>query len=186
MMRFRRITTSDYIICQRQGDIYKDMAEQGTDMEWFSNAYLKSDFCKRAFDTIWSRFQWADSRESLDFIIPEISPVKENKQGFFNPDVAQWIGLTYRMLYIETKIPSAELCDIVSFDAMCGYYPGLHTLDEEMAIDMICEDFHLAFDEESLAEGKRIERMVDDGSIYPLLEEMEQQMREENEREGFY
>lgn len=103
----------------------------------------------------------------------------QNKQGFFDPDVVQWIGFTYRMLYIETKIPSAELCNIVSFDAMCGYYPGLHTLDEEMAIDIICENFNLAFDEESLAEGKRIERMVEDGSIYPLLEEMEQQMREE-------
>ena len=46
----------------------------------------------------------------------------------------------YRQLYIETEIPSAELVEKADFATMCRYYPGLHTIDEEMATDIICEN----------------------------------------------
>lgn len=156
-MIIRRITAVDYDICKTQGSIYKQMAWDGYDMKEFSNLYLHSDFCERAFDTIYSRFQIADRLECLDFIMPEISPVPKNKNGYFDVDVAYWIGFFYRQLYIETKVPSKELADLISFETMCGYYPGLHTVDEEMAIDIVCENYGLKIDMESISENKKLE-----------------------------
>ena len=131
----------EYGICKNQARLYRFVARKGVDMEWFSENYLRSSFCKRAFDTIYSRFQTADELECLDFIMPELGAPKMMENGYmFEPDVAEWIGFTYRQLYIETEIPSANLVEKADFATMCRYYPGLHTIDEEMATDIICEN----------------------------------------------
>lgn len=139
------IDSDDEVICKTQRDIYTYIAKQGYNMELFSNAFLSSDFCKRAFDTIYSRFQFADEKECLDFIIPEIKNygLRKLNNEYFDEDVAGWIGYTYRQLYIETNIFSAILCEKISFKTMVKYYAGLHTVDENMATDIICNDFHL-------------------------------------------
>lgn len=49
--------TIELSIYQNQGRLYQFVANLGYDMEDFSNAYLTSDFCKRAMDTTYSRFQ---------------------------------------------------------------------------------------------------------------------------------
>lgn len=159
----------DYKICQTQGRIYELIADNGYDVPLFSSLFLQSDFCRRSFDTIYSRFQLADELECMDFIIPEIQDrfpgIKSNPiytdggahiaddvpieyfrkypDTCFSPDVAYWIGFTYRQLYIETGTYSSELAERLSFGAMCRYYPGLHTVDEDMATDIICENFGL-------------------------------------------
>lgn len=131
----------EYGICQNQARLYEYVARKGFDMEWFSEEYLRSSFCKRAFDTVYSRFQTADEQECLDFIIPELKTIKMlDKEYMLDPDVAYWIGFTYRQLYIETEVPSSKLVEKVDFTTMCRYYPGLHTVDEEMATDIICEN----------------------------------------------
>ncbi len=151
------LTGVDYKICRTQGNLYEFLAKKGFDMELFSGLYLQSDFCRRAFDTIYSRFQLADELECLDFIVPELrgkfpefhsGQITEDydrvpeAESCFSPDVAYWIGFTYRQLYIETGINSRELSEKLPFDAMCRYYSGLHTVDEEMAVDIICENYH--------------------------------------------
>lgn len=131
----------EYGICKTQARLYRYVAQKGFDMEWFSENYLRSSFCKRAFDTTYSRFQTADELECLDFILPELGTIKMLDDAYmFHPDVAEWIGFTYRQLYIETEIPSSELVKKINFATMCRYYPGLHTVDEEMATDIICEN----------------------------------------------
>ena len=40
----------------------------------------------------------------------------------------------YRYLFISTGIMSAELVQKVTYDVMLVYYPGLHTIDEDMVI----------------------------------------------------
>ena len=40
---------------------------------------------------------------------------------------------------------------------MCGYYLGLHTVDEEIAIDIVCENYGLKIDMESISENKKLE-----------------------------
>lgn len=45
------MTGINYDICYTQQRIYKYMCQQGYDMKTFSDAYLRSDFCRRAMDT---------------------------------------------------------------------------------------------------------------------------------------
>ena len=139
------MTHVEYEICDNQGRLYEYMAHAGYDIQIFSDLYLGSDFCRRAFDTTYSRFQYADEPECLDFLMPEIGErcTRTISGTMFSPDVAKWIGFAYRHLYIATGIPSTELKELVPFSSMCRYYPGLHTVDEEMAIDIICKDHGL-------------------------------------------
>lgn len=134
------------MICRTQADIFVYMSKLGYNMEIFSTAYMNSEWTRRAMDTKYSRFQIREPEECLDFILPEIENLltKYSDDIIFNPDIAEWIGFTYRQLYIETQIPSEKLIKIISFRAMCAYYPGLHTVDEEMATDIICENYELS------------------------------------------
>lgn len=181
-MKYRRTTSVHYEICKTQAEMYREMAYRGYDIGDFSNAYLKSDFCKNAFDTDWSYYQLLGCRECLEALFIDMPVTKKNPQGFFDPDVAYWIGFTYRLLYIETKIPSSMLSDTVTFEAMCRYYPGLHTVDEEQSIDLICEDFGLSIDVDSLAKDKELEIMASTGTIHEHVEELRRQMEEHFEK----
>ena len=108
-MIIRRITAVDYDICKTQGSIYRQMAWDSYDMKEFSNLYLHSNFCERAFDTIYSRFQIADRLECLDFIMQEISPVPKNKDGYFDEDVAYWIGFFIGNYILKQKFQANSL-----------------------------------------------------------------------------
>jgi len=133
--------TVELSICQNQGRLYEFAANAGYDLECFSNAYLQSNFCKRAMDTVYSRFQLHDEQEILDFLLPEIKSkclVVEQKK--FNPDTAYWIGFTYRQLYYETGRTSKELAELFLFSDLCKSYSGLHTVDEEMATVILCNN----------------------------------------------
>ena len=142
MSKDSMLSDVDYEICCTQGRIYEYAANLGYDMELFSNEYLKSDFCRRAMDTDYSRFQFADEEECWDFIIPEIgSKLEKIDTGlYFDPDVAHWIGFTYRQICFDRKVCSKDLPDKISFETMCRYYPGLHTIDEDAAMDIIRKD----------------------------------------------
>lgn len=103
--------TVELKICQNQGRLYRFVANLGYNMKDFSNAYLASDFCKRAMDTTYSRFQMHDEQEILDFLMPEIQEKcsRMNENEMFNPKVAYWIEFTYRQLYYETELLSKDL-----------------------------------------------------------------------------
>ena len=61
-----------------------------------------------------------------------------------------------KSLVRRTEIPSKELIEKVPLSAMYGYYPGLHTVEENMQIDIICEDHKIR--QEKKESNKRIER----------------------------
>ena len=136
-----KISGINYDICETQADIFEYAASQ-YDFNNFVSLYMKSDFCKRAFDTSYSRFQLETVLECMDFILPEIGNQLKtvDLQNKIPKDVANWIGFIYRALYIRTNIPSAILLEKVSLDSLYRYYPGLHTIDEEMQLDIICKD----------------------------------------------
>lgn len=46
----------DYKICRTQQRLYEYAARHGYEIEQFSNFFLSSDFCSRAFDVLYSRF----------------------------------------------------------------------------------------------------------------------------------
>lgn len=130
-------------ICMTQGEIYEYAAKLLYDREEFSQKYLTSNFCNREMDARYSVFQLADAEECMDFIqkefVPQTSPVQYIQQKTF------WIGYTYRRLQMITGIPSRELANLVPYPVMARYYEGLHTVDEDVAIEIIIEDMEAKF-----------------------------------------
>lgn len=130
----------DYDICCTVGRIYVLANNTGYKMKEFSDMFLSSDFCKRAFDTIYSVFQLEDEYMSMDYLLKEISPPMENKDIMLKEDIAFWIGFIYRYIYIQTLIPSNELVKKIPYDYLLSKSYGLLTLDEEEACEIICKD----------------------------------------------
>lgn len=134
------MTSVEYAICNVQGNIFEYVASHYTYDTFvaFVPAYLHSDFCKRQWDTQYSRYQMHTPEENLDFIRPELTNIpwteaKEDDQVFDNA-AAHWIGFMYRALYIQTGVASAMLADKIPLSTMCAVYPGLHTIAEEDAV----------------------------------------------------
>ncbi len=130
----------DYDICCTVGRIYVLANNTGYKMKDFSDMFLSSDFCKRAFDTIYSVFQLEDEYMSMDYLLKEVSPPMENKDIMLKEDIAFWIGFIYRYIYIQTLIPSNELVKKIPYDYLLSKSYGLLTLDEEEAYEIICKD----------------------------------------------
>lgn len=138
------------MICRTQANIFSYMAERGYDMGIFANAYMTADWTKRAMDTTYSRFQIREPEECLDYLLPEIEHKlkKYEDDKMFATDVAEWIGYTYRQLYIETDVDSAVLCKKIPFSTMCKYYPGMHTINEDYTADIISKNAGILLKEE--------------------------------------
>lgn len=135
------MTGVEYAICDVQGDIFEYVANHYIYDTFvaFVPAFLHSDFCKRQWDTRYSRYQMHTPEENLDFIQPELTNIpwteaKENDQ-VFNNAAAHWIGFMYRALYIQTGVASAILAEKIPLSHMCAAYPGLHTIAEEDAVE---------------------------------------------------
>ena len=106
---------------------------------------MNSNFCNRSLDKPYSVDQYADIMNWLEFLDWEkitVRPVLYQQQPV-PPHVAGWIGFTYRQLQIETGLQSRELWEKVPIDRLIRAWPGLHTVDEDMAAEIIMEDFHL-------------------------------------------
>ena len=132
------------VICDTQGMIYEYGAQHLYNMEEFSEKYMKSSFCKRSMDADYSRFQFADPEECLDFILPEIGEFEGTSNGkMYDVDICQWIGWTYRYIAYSSGIASEEIVSKLPFNLMVLMYPGYHTIDEEQAYEIIMENhFH--------------------------------------------
>ncbi|MBR3721577.1 MAG: hypothetical protein IKN12_02335 [Selenomonadaceae bacterium] len=127
------------IICETQGEIFKCANEMKLDMDIFVPKYMKSRFCEKNMDTIYSYYQMIDGEISLYYILQEIE-VPILKEAKYNSVVMDWIGFIYRRIYYAAKKNSKEIIEKAPFNAMLIYYPGLHTVDEDMAVDIIIED----------------------------------------------
>lgn len=136
------MTGIEYDICQTQQRIYEYMCEQNYDMHVFSDLYLQSSFCHNAMDTNYSRFQLETPQECADFYMPEIgSELKKlDNENVFDVDVAGWIGFVYRQIYIKTQTLSNLLSKLIPFETMVKYYPGMHTIDEDEAAQIIIDN----------------------------------------------
>ena len=130
----------NFQICCTVGRIYVLANNTGYKMKEFSDMFLSSDFCKRAFDTIYSVFQLEDEYMSMDYLLKEVNPPMENKDIMLKEDIAFWIGFIYRYIYIQTLIPSNELVKKIPYDYLLSKSYGLLTLDEEEAYEIICKD----------------------------------------------
>lgn len=100
----------DYKICRTQQRLYEYAARHGYEIEQFSNFFLSSDFCSRAFDVLYSRFQLETPVECMDFILEEADDkLKENavkKADDEEADVAGFIGLFIECCISLLHIPA--------------------------------------------------------------------------------
>ena len=127
----------EYNICSKIGKLYILANEMGFDIKDFSKSFLKSNFCHRAFDTIYSFFQNEDEDVSMEYLLKEITPLKAVND--IPEDVIYWIGFMYRYIYIHTGISSNKICDIVSFDEMLKYIERTMYPFEEYSEDEVFE-----------------------------------------------
>lgn len=141
------MATSDHVhfnICEVQQEIFEYAVNLKYDLKTFVNVYLKSNFCRRAFDTIYSRFQTADAEECADFFLPEIEKnlVKATSQNAYD-SLAGDIGFMYRLLYIKTSVPSANLVQIIPFEEMVKRALSFDYYGFDESADKLIEDFGL-------------------------------------------
>ena len=133
-------------ICKTQAKIYEKAAIDGCDMPVFSGKYLKSRFCLKQMEALYSSFQREDADTCLYFIYREIGDMRNSSHGDgFNPDIAWWVGYTYYQLYCETGIHGNELADRILFHAILANY-GHHIMDEIYSTDLLCKYYGLEKD----------------------------------------
>lgn len=129
----------NYEICDTVGNIYKELLENGYTLQSISDEFLKSDFCKRQFDTNYSTFQ-LDDDTSIYYFLKECGKnlIKKAEKSYAS-DIAYWIGFMYRYIYIHTDISSSKICDIVPFDDMLKYIERTMYPFEEYSEDEVFE-----------------------------------------------
>lgn len=132
-------------ICKQQQELFEYVQAHNADVIFFAEAFMKSDFCNRSLDKPYSVDQYADIMNWLEFLEWEKITVRAvlQQQRPVSFRVAGWLGFTYRQLQIETGLQSRELWEKVPIDRLIRAWPGLHTVDEDMAAEIIMEDFHL-------------------------------------------
>jgi len=132
-------------ICKQQQELFAYVQQCGADVRAFAEAFMKSEFCNRSLDKPYSVDQYADILNWLEFLEWEkisVRPVLRQRRPV-PYQVAGWLGFIYRQLQIETGLQSRELWEFVPIDKLIRAWPGLHTVDEDMAAEIVMEDFHL-------------------------------------------
>ncbi len=131
-------------ICNQQKELFEYAKEHFSDVRAFAEKFMTSDFCNRSLDQPYSVDQFADIMNWLEFLEMEF-PLEETEQGDVTISYAEagWIGFVYRHLHFATGLASSELVNKVPFDNLLIGYAGLHTVDEDMAVEILSEDFGL-------------------------------------------
>ena len=107
----------------------------------FSSDFLNSKFCNNSLDKPYSVDQFADIFNWLEFLAQEDVRFFITGENTLPKEVAGWLGFTYRQLHFETGLPSKQLCEIIPIERLVLSYEGLHTVDEDMASEILIENF---------------------------------------------
>lgn len=111
------MTTADIRICKTQGQFYQYMAKLKYDMNVFSDAFMKSEFCLMHFDTVYSPYQAEFPKAMYELCMPEMESRLKKVDYLSENDrcYAENAGFLYRKLYQETSVPSSDLADIIPY-----------------------------------------------------------------------
>lgn len=130
----------EWTICRNQGKIYKLALALKYDIEDFSNKFLASEWCQRTMDADYSWYQMADAEDCMYYFLKDEELTFKEKEQNISSDIVTWIGFMYRYLVLAMGITSAKAVQNVSFEDMVAWYEGLHTVDPDMAVDIIKEN----------------------------------------------
>lgn len=104
-------------IADTQGEIYQIAYERGYDMEFFSQVYLNTIFCRCEMDAVYSPYQYEMGEVCFELIDKELKeagvtiPTDEDREDYD----AFRVGRIYRYLFYELRRPSDQLSKIVDF-----------------------------------------------------------------------
>ena len=132
-------------ICESQGELYSYVYGLQFDIPVFSELFLRSDFCRNCFDTLYSRHHDMFGHENWGYIKDEIGDKipKISNDTILLDECAYWIGYIYREIVIETKIPSAKIVEIVPFDDIRSFYFTTFEDDFEDIARILCNKYDL-------------------------------------------
>lgn len=127
--------------CNQQKALFEWAARNGYDIKSFAREFLGSSFCRRSLDKPYSVDQFADELDWIDFmeIDGEFHPVMDESP--FPVHIAGWLGFVYRQIQIETGLQSKTIVERVPPERLIVAYSGLHTVDEDMQVEIIRHDF---------------------------------------------
>ncbi len=136
------ISKEDEFLCEQQRDYFAYIYKKLVNMETYINNFMYSDFCNRNLDPEYSVYQcmdiynWEEFLEQEFFLRPE--PFKKQ---YISDEIAGWLGYMYRYIQRVTKLSSRSIVDAVPVNRLAVAYPALHTIDEDLAVDIIKKDF---------------------------------------------
>lgn len=122
-------------ICDTQGKIYKLAMQKGYSLSDFSDNYLKSEFCEKEMDAIYSTWQYQD--EDVCFEVIEEQIKHSFSQDNYSEYDVYWVGYMYRYLFYYSAFSSRQLADLISFKKMMLYSIECEDYDYEDAAEYI-------------------------------------------------
>ena len=128
-------------ICNQQKELFEYAQKQGADIGKFAKNFLNSNFCNNNLDKPYSTQQYDDIFNWLEFLEFENCLIIPENKNNIPIEVAGWLGFTYRHLHFNTGLLSKEIINKVPVEKLLRAYLGLHTVDEEMAIEIIINNF---------------------------------------------
>ena len=134
------------LIMETQGEIYNLAYKMNFDMSWFSEQYLKSVFCEKEMDAIYSKFQTEFPEACMEELLSEwdnkkIAIVCRKEDAIDAYTSPTRIGQIYRYLFYELCLPSKELQHILPYSEIANYDIEFDTLEIENIVSFIMEDY---------------------------------------------
>lgn len=148
------MTEFEYEVCERQQEFFELIQKRKVNFYTFTPMFLRSDFCNRELDADYSWFHSVDIMEWEELLMDDCPIIPDIFQKDYIPlEAAGWIGFVYRHLHYATGLSSRELAKRVPVERLIIAYQGLHTVDEDMAAEIIIEDFNLSITTKKDEEG---------------------------------
>lgn len=132
-------------ICNQQRKLFEYVQHTHADVFEFANQFMRSNFCNRSLDKVYSVDQFADIVNWIEFLQWEnirVTPVLQITHPV-SQAAAGWLGFTYRQIQILTRLQSRDIADKIPIDRLYLNYAGLHTVSEDMAAEIILKDFNI-------------------------------------------
>lgn len=124
-------------LCDIQGRLFELARKNGYDCKDFIQRFMNSRTAA-ALDQTYDRLQWAGEEYILEELNEEVGGLKKAGMTYHN-EIMYWSGYTYRYWRYYTGESSKEIYITANAEIMATGYPGLHTLDVEIAIDRLRE-----------------------------------------------
>ncbi len=139
------MTRDEESICSRQQELFELAQKRYADIRRFSEQFLGSSFCNNILDKPYATEQYMDIMNWLEFLEMEGCQIKTDilQKNRISYSAAGWLGYTYRHLHFTTGLSSKELSEKVPSNMLLTSYAGLHTVDEDMSIQLIIKNFKL-------------------------------------------